>query len=122
MVCFVGFARHPGGPVPRSPAMSTPAPAYAVPAGRPWRRLVAAVAACSAALAVLAAPAAHASDDPGTVPPAVSDVTMVQANVYTGLTVPRFQADVAKVLSTKPDFVPYNGVMSRTDAGMAPPG
>jgi endonuclease/exonuclease/phosphatase family metal-dependent hydrolase len=101
--------------------MSTPAPAYAVPAGRPWRRLVAAIAACGAVLAAVA-PAAVASNQRGTVPPAVSDVSMVQANIYTGLTVPRFQADVAEVLSTRPDFVTYNEVMYRNDAVMAPAG
>ena len=105
--------------------MPTPAPAYDAPGRRPWRRLAAGLAASSVvltALTALSATPAGAADDPTTVPPEPSDVTMVQANIYTGLTVPRFQADVAKVLSTRPDFVTYNEVSYRNDAVMAPAG
>jgi endonuclease/exonuclease/phosphatase (EEP) superfamily protein YafD len=52
----------------------------------------------------------------------VVDVTLVQANIYTGLTVPKFQADVATVLALKPDFVTYNEVMFRHDEVLAPDG
>lgn len=48
-------------------------------------------------------------------------VTMVQANIYSGLTVPRFQADVRKVLDLRPDFITYNEVPLRNDLVMAPP-
>jgi endonuclease/exonuclease/phosphatase family metal-dependent hydrolase len=52
----------------------------------------------------------------------VSDVRLVQANIYTGLTVPKFQADVATVLAQQPDFVTYNEVMFRHDGVLAPAG
>jgi endonuclease/exonuclease/phosphatase (EEP) superfamily protein YafD len=53
-----------------------------------------------------------------------SDVTMVQANIYTGLGVDRFQADVREVLGQQsgPDFVTYNEVPFRNNAVMAPAG
>ena len=54
--------------------------------------------------------------------PDASDVTMVQANIYTGLTVEKFQKDVATVLSLQPDFVSYNEVPFRNDVVMAPEG
>jgi endonuclease/exonuclease/phosphatase family metal-dependent hydrolase len=47
---------------------------------------------------------------------------MVQANVYTGLTVPRFQADIRTILAQQPDFITYNEVMFRNDAILAPAG
>ena len=82
-----------------------------------WRSLtsgfaVAAIAA-TAVLAVVPAPAeARAGGADNAVP---SDITMVQANIYTGLSIPRFQADVAKVLAIQPDFVTYNEVPFRSD-------
>ncbi|WP_340537544.1 endonuclease/exonuclease/phosphatase family protein [Nocardioides sp. GXZ039] len=51
-----------------------------------------------------------------------SPIMMTHANIYTGLTVPRFQADVKKVLAPLPDFVTYNEVPFRSDAVMAPDG
>ncbi|MBZ5737299.1 endonuclease/exonuclease/phosphatase family protein [Nocardioides mangrovi] len=96
----------------------------------PWRRRVATAGAVLAMLvgtAVGTAPIAQADkraggngSDPGTDP--VADVTMVQANIYTGLTVERFQKDVATVLGLQPDFVTYNEVPFRSDAVMAPTG
>ncbi|MDO9457046.1 hypothetical protein [Nocardioides sp.] len=51
-----------------------------------------------------------------------SAISLVQANLYTGLSVPKFQADVRTVLSLGSDFVTYNEAHSRTDAVMAPAG
>lgn len=95
------------------------------------RRLFAAGAAVLTALAgvALAPVPAGAGDrvpgavssDPGGVPPA-SDLRMVQANIYTGLSPERFQADVRRVLKVQPDFVTYNEVPFRNDAVMAPDG
>lgn len=59
--------------------------------------------------------------EPGGVPP-TSDIRMVQANIYTGLSTERFQADVKKVLAVQPDFVTYNEVPFRNDLVMAPDG
>jgi endonuclease/exonuclease/phosphatase family metal-dependent hydrolase len=67
-----------------------------------------------------AAPAAAGAGEDGTVVPA--GVTMVQANIYTGLTVDRFQADVRRVLAQHPDFITYNEVMFRKDPVLAPAG
>lgn len=80
---------------------------------------VPAVSAISFATPAAAAPGAASSSNDD---PAVSDITMVQANIYTGLTVERFQKDVATVLSIQPDFVTYNEVPFRSDAVMAPTG
>ncbi len=81
--------------------------------------VVPAVSALSLATPATAAPggASARGDDP-----VVSDITMVQANIYTGLTVEKFQKDVATVLSLEPDFVTYNEVPFRSDAVMAPEG
>ena len=46
----------------------------------------------------------------------------MQANLYTGLTVPKFQADVAEVLALGSDFVTYNEVHGRNDEVLAPEG
>ncbi|MGA8848152.1 MAG: endonuclease/exonuclease/phosphatase family protein [Nocardioides sp.] len=78
-----------------------------------------AISAVSLAAPAAAAPRGGAS---GNDDPVVSDVTLVQANIYTGLTVERFQKDVATVLATQPDFVTYNEVPFRSDAVMAPTG
>ena len=59
--------------------------------------------------------AAEAATEPA------GDVTMIQANIYSGLTVPKFQADVKKVLDLAPDFITYNEVPLRNDLVMAPP-
>jgi len=76
------------------------------------------LAACAATTTVPSAPAAASAARRTP----VSDVTLVQANIYTGLTVPKFQADVATVLSQRPDFVTYNEVMFRYDGVLAPDG
>lgn len=87
-----------------------------------------AVLAAVAGLALAPVPAgandradASVPQDPGGVPP-TSDVRMVQANIYTGLSSERFQADVRKVLAVQPDFVTYNEVPFRNDLVMAPTG
>lgn len=75
--------------------------------------------------AVLTGPVATAT---ATAPPAAkaarsnSDISLVQANLYTGLTVPRFQADVAEVLALGSDFITYNEVHGRNDEVLAPEG
>lgn len=51
-----------------------------------------------------------------------SDISLVQANLYTGLTVPKFQADVRTVLGLGSDFITYNEAHGRTDSVMAPEG
>lgn len=53
--------------------------------------------------------------------PVSGDVTMVQANIYSGLTVKSFQKDVRTVLDMTPDFITYNEVPLRNDLVMAPP-
>ncbi|WP_243058003.1 endonuclease/exonuclease/phosphatase family protein [Nocardioides sp. SR21] len=95
------------------------------------RRLFATGVAVLATLAGVALSPVHAGtgdrangsvpSDPGGVPP-TSDIRMVQANIYTGLSTERFQADVKKVLAVQPDFVTYNEVPFRNDAVMAPDG
>ena len=92
------------------------------PTGRAWRRLLvggAALCALMGTVTAVTAPARAEGEEPE---PPVSDITMVQANIYTGLTVERFQADVRTVLSLAPDFVTYNEVPFRNDAVMAPEG
>lgn len=78
------------------------------------------------AASVLAAPttsAAPAAAKPQpNLPVNTSDVRMVHANIYTGLSVERFQKDVATVLSLQPDIVTYNEVPFRNDLVMAPAG
>ena len=75
-------------------------------------------AALTAGLVVAgAALPAQASEEP---PP--SDITMVQANIYSGLSTERFRSDVREVLSAQPDFVTYNEVPLRQDAVIAPAG
>ncbi len=75
-----------------------------------------------ATAAVLLVPAAGHARPVVARAPVTSDLTMVQANIYTGLSVPRFQADVATVLSLQPDFVTYNEVAFRHDEVLAPEG
>jgi endonuclease/exonuclease/phosphatase (EEP) superfamily protein YafD len=75
-------------------------------------------------LLVVAAPATADGEDraPSRAEPVPGGVRLVQANIYTGLTVERFQQDVATVLAQQPDLVTYNEVPFRSDAVMAPPG
>jgi hypothetical protein len=80
-----------------------------------------ALGAVACGFAALASPAAARSDDP-TTPVEPGGVTMVQANIYTGLTVDKFQADVRTVLAQQPDFITYNEVMFRKDPVLAPAG
>lgn len=102
--------------------MRTRAPQTGTRNHRPLRRLLAAGVALAALspATVLAAPAQAEADGASAEPAA--DVTMIQANIYTKLTVERFQADVAEVLSYEPDFVTYNEVPFRNDAVLAPTG
>jgi endonuclease/exonuclease/phosphatase (EEP) superfamily protein YafD len=51
-----------------------------------------------------------------------SELTVVQANIKSDLSVARFQADVRTVLAKQPDFVTYNEVPLRNDAVLAPSG
>lgn len=61
--------------------------------------------------------------EPTPVPvPASAPIRLAQANLKMGLTVPKFQADVATVFAQQPDFVTYNEVAHRQDAVLAPSG
>ncbi len=109
-------------------------PRRALPRSTALARLVGGAATAALALGVLAAaPVAQAESGTGagagtaarakvvnTGSP--SDISLVQANIYTGLSVPKFQADVKKVLSLGSDFITYNEAHGRTDAVMAPAG
>ena len=99
-------------------------PALGIGTRPTWRRAlasaVAVTALASGAVAIASAPAQASAGSPSETP--VSDITMIQANIYTGLTVPRFQADVRKVLALEPDFVTYNEVPFRSDSVIAPEG
>jgi len=53
---------------------------------------------------------------------ATSDVTMVQANIRSDLSVDQFQSDVREVLAVRPDFVTYNEVPLRNELVFAPDG
>ena len=90
---------------------------------RSWRRVVAGGIVAGVALAGLAAPTvASQARGTGNGVEVTPDLTMVQANIKTGMPVPKFQDDVRRVLATRPDFVSYNEVMFRNDAVMAPAG
>ena len=92
----------------------------AATARRRARRGVAGAVVCAsvaASLSLLSAPATAGDDEPQ-----ASDLTLVQANIYTGLSTTRFQADVREVLAQGPDFVTYNEVMFRQDSVLAPDG
>lgn len=52
----------------------------------------------------------------------LTSVTMVQANLKSGEPIPKFQADVRKVLAQGPDFITYNEVRERQDGVLAPTG
>ncbi|MFC6287520.1 endonuclease/exonuclease/phosphatase family protein [Nocardioides sp. GCM10027113] len=90
---------------------------------RPTRRgratvLTSLAAAAGLALGALGAvPAAQAAQEQ----PA-SDVTMVQANIKSDLSVEKFQSDVRTVLAQGPDVVTYNEVPLRKDEILAPAG
>lgn len=49
-------------------------------------------------------------------------ITMVHANIFTGMTTANFQQDLAKVMAKQPDFVTLNEVSRRTDAQITPAG
>lgn len=51
-----------------------------------------------------------------------SDVTMVQANLKSGMPVPDFDADVSTIMAQHPDFVTYNEVYFRPSSVLAPAG
>ena len=86
-------------------------------------RRLAAVTITALALAVtLLVPAGTASAQKSEMAKLVGgDVVMVQANLCSCLSVPKFQADVSKVLEIRPDFITYNEVPLRNDLIMAPP-
>lgn len=50
----------------------------------------------------------------------LSDVTVVQANINSRLSVADFREDVTKVLAVKPDFITYNEVPLRANEVLAP--
>lgn len=54
--------------------------------------------------------------------PVSSDITMIQANIKSALSVEKFQADVRTVLAEAPDFVTYNEVPVREESVIAPHG
>jgi endonuclease/exonuclease/phosphatase (EEP) superfamily protein YafD len=86
------------------------------------RRLIVGVAVLAVGVlagAVGEGPPAGATTGGGT---PTSDVTMVQANLKSGMPVPQFQADVSTVLAQHPDFVTYNEVYYRQDSVLAPAG
>ncbi len=90
-------------------------------------RLATVLAAAALSLGPLTTASAHATD-PGSPEAAkaaqrsTSDISLVQANIYTGLTVPKYQADVRTVLALGSDFITYNEAHGRNDEVMAPPG
>ena len=87
-----------------------------------WRRCLGLVLAGSLMTPWSGGPAAGASAAPRGNEPVVSDITMVQANIKSALSVERFQADVREVLAEEPDFVTYNEVPDRQDSVIAPEG
>jgi endonuclease/exonuclease/phosphatase (EEP) superfamily protein YafD len=78
---------------------------------------VAVLAVCALASTMAEVPAGASTDGTPT-----SDVTMVQANLKSGMPVPEFDADVSTVLAQNPDFVTYNEVYFRQDSVLAPAG
>jgi endonuclease/exonuclease/phosphatase (EEP) superfamily protein YafD len=96
------------------PASSTASPRSA------WRRAV------GLALAGLLAATLPALGDGARAATAAaattSDLTMVQANIYTRLGNTKFTKDVRKVMAQQPDFVTYNEVPFRSDASLTPEG
>jgi endonuclease/exonuclease/phosphatase family metal-dependent hydrolase len=94
----------------------------------PLRRTVAVGAALAALVSTAALAGSPATAGPtyargtyvATTPPvpplALGSVRMVQANMLSGQSVNKFQADVGSVLSQTPDFVTYNEVPERNDA------
>ena len=91
--------------------------------GSPLRRaggVAATVLAMAAGLLATPTPA-QATEPSGGTSSGYGDLTVVQANIYSGLTVERFQADVRKVLDVRSDFITYNEVPLRNDLVLAPP-
>ena len=84
--------------------------------------LAAVVTALAGPLALVPADAAPTSAAAAGTAEATSDVTVVQANIKSSLTVERFQSDVREVLAGRPDFVTYNEVPLRVDTVLAPSG
>lgn len=76
-------------------------------------------------LAALLAVVPGGDDRAAAAPPPQADrssetIRIVQANLLSGQPVPRFQADVGRVLATEPDFITYNEVDYRNDSVLAP--
>jgi endonuclease/exonuclease/phosphatase (EEP) superfamily protein YafD len=97
---------------------SHPTPPRDHRAGSRSRRRGAALAALALGTLLAGLPVAQ----PAVAASSSSEVTLVQANIKSDLSVARFQADVAEVLSGGPDFVTYNEVPLRNDAVLAPSG
>lgn len=102
---------------PRNPV----APRVGRALGRGFGTLVAGTALALAAGVMSPAQTAETTYAAKLEPTTPAEVRMVQANIYSGLSVPRFQADVRKVLDMRPDFITYNEVPLRNDLVMAPP-
>ena len=85
------------------------------------RRAGGVAAAVLALAAGLLATPTQAAESSGRTSSGFGDLTVVQANIYSGLTVERFQADVRRVLDIRPDFITYNEVPLRNDLVLAPP-
>jgi hypothetical protein len=91
------------------------------------RTLVAGLAAATVVVSGLAASSSQAApsrasarDDliPAALP---GTVRITQANLLSGQDEALFQADLAKILANKPDFLTYNEVPFRLDTNLAPP-
>ena len=89
--------------------------------GSPVRRAGGVAATVLALAAGLLATPVQATESSGRTSSGYGDLTVVQANIYSGLTVPQFQADVRRVLDIRPDFITYNEVPLRNDLVLAPP-
>ncbi|MGB0101838.1 MAG: endonuclease/exonuclease/phosphatase family protein [Nocardioides sp.] len=99
-------------------------------AARRWRALLTTAAVAVTSLGITAPAPAQAADGADARTASAVQVargradglTIVQANIYTGLKTEKFQKDVATVLGLAPDFVTYNEVPFRQDSVMAPSG
>ena len=96
------------------------------------RTLPAGLATLALSLGILASGAASPALADGTdgadraaraarLPASPSNISLVQANIYTGLSVTKYQADVREVLALGSDFITYNEAHGRNDVVMAPP-
>jgi len=107
--------------------MRTPSPLVARSGRAP---LIAALATVLVAAVVLVLGGRHFGGDSGsaaveraaTTTSNAPRIRLVQANLRIGTPVKKFQADVRRVLHTKPDFVTYNEVAHRHDVVLAPKG